>query len=552
MRNSNSWTYMDKQQQPQTHNFFDLDDELERDYGSEALSFDSYRNKHKSSPFRLSVGGEKVGTFDGADLVSEIDRKIKEHVDNVLYAVEGLSARVTQLETRTCKFENTVDDLKESIEYNHGRTDGKLRELEIILREVEGGIKDLRDKQEIAEAKLQLAKLKVSKGNPQLGNQNSAAEAARQDLPFVPQQSYQLPAHPVSCPQQPASLPSSIPQNLQHQNPLPAPVAIAPQFPTQLPQNVMPPISPQLTPETSHQQYHMPSTQQSQLSPPVLYQPKQPAPPEITNQEYHVTSTQQSQPPPPALHQSYQLTNQQYHMTPAQQSQPPPPAPYQPYQPTPPAPYQPYQPTPEPPISQLSQPSQLHSPSSTVYAQAHSPLNHQPEEVSYLPSQSIQKSSQPPGGFLQPQQFYDDSTQQIHDQPPSRPYSEFPSGYWQPPEDSNSNNLYRYGASPFSSNTSNTKPLRSSPFPSVSRSEISTSQLPTAKILPQALPTASIVESGSPSGGSSNRVQVDEVVDKVVAMGFRRDSVRATVKKLTENGQSVDLNTVLDKLMNHG
>lgn len=35
-------------------------------------------------------------------------------------------------------------------------------------------------------------------------------------------------------------------------------------------------------------------------------------------------------------------------------------------------------------------------------------------------------------------------------------------------------------------------------------------------------------------------------------MGFSREQIRATVRKLTENGQSVDLNVVLDKLMNDG
>nr|XP_027102105.1 uncharacterized protein LOC113723037 [Coffea arabica] len=60
------------------------------------------------------------------------------------------------------------------------------------------------------------------------------------------------------------------------------------------------------------------------------------------------------------------------------------------------------------------------------------------------------------------------------------------------------------------------------------------------------------VSGGSGSSGSGNRVPVDDVVDKVTNMGFPRDQVRATVRKLTENGQSVDLNVVLDKLMNDG
>lgn len=70
-------------------------------------------------------------------------------------------------------------------------------------------------------------------------------------------------------------------------------------------------------------------------------------------------------------------------------------------------------------------------------------------------------------------------------------------------------------------------------------------KLPTAQILPQATPVSS-----SPSASSGNRVAIDEVVDKVSTMGFSKEQVRATVRKLTENGQNVDLNVVLDKLMN--
>lgn len=76
------------------------------------------------------------------------------------------------------------------------------------------------------------------------------------------------------------------------------------------------------------------------------------------------------------------------------------------------------------------------------------------------------------------------------------------------------------------------------------------SLLPTAKIVPYALPTASSVDSEFGSGGTGTKVPVDDVVNQVTAMGFRRDLVRATVKRLTENGKSVDLNLVLDKLMN--
>lgn len=61
---------------------------------------------------------------------------MKKHMDNLLHVVEGVSARLTQLETRTHHLESSVDDLKVSVGNNHGSTDGKLRQLENILGEV--------------------------------------------------------------------------------------------------------------------------------------------------------------------------------------------------------------------------------------------------------------------------------------------------------------------------------------------------------------------------------------------------------------------------------
>jgi flagellar motility protein MotE (MotC chaperone) len=79
---------------------------------------------------------EKVGIFSNAALIFEIDVKMKEHADILLHSVECLSTRVSQLESRTHQIENVVDDLKESMDFNQGKTDGKLREIKNILVEV--------------------------------------------------------------------------------------------------------------------------------------------------------------------------------------------------------------------------------------------------------------------------------------------------------------------------------------------------------------------------------------------------------------------------------
>lgn len=123
------------------------------------------------------------------------------------------------------------------------------------------------------------------------------------------------------------------------------------------------------------------------------------------------------------------------------------------------------------------------------------------------------------------------------------PYS---AGYGAPSGPTSFSEPYSYSGSPSHYSSTAMKP---SPFSSSAPSSGGSNyqRLPTAKVLPQALPTES-----SSSGSTGNRLPIDDVVDKVVTMGFSRDQVRATVRKLTENGQSVDLNVVLDKLMNDG
>ena len=68
--------------------------------------------------------------------VAEIDCIVKKYADNLLHALEGVGSRLSQLESRTRYLEGCVDELKVSVGNNHGSTDGKLRQLENILREV--------------------------------------------------------------------------------------------------------------------------------------------------------------------------------------------------------------------------------------------------------------------------------------------------------------------------------------------------------------------------------------------------------------------------------
>lgn len=354
------------------------------------------------------------------------------------------------------------------------------------------GVQTIKDQQDIVQAQLQLAKLQISKTDQQSETQTSVIKDSVQQAASAPLQSQQQLPSPINHPQSiPVVPPPNAPPQPPPQQGLPPPVQLPNQFP-QIPIPTVPQRDPYL--------------------------------------------------PPPV--QSQETPHQQYQLPLAQQQHPQPGAP----------PQQQYQQTPHPQYSQPAPhlPQQQPSLSPANLPQLQSSLGHHVEEPPYAPSQNYppnlrQPPSQPPSGPPPPpsQQFYG-TPPQGYEPPSSRPGSGYSSGYGTlsgPAEP------YRYGGS----SQYGGKPPQLLPTASVAPSGGSGyPQLPTARVLPQAIPTASAVSGGSGSPGAGNRVSIDDVVDKVATMGFPRDHVRATVRKLTENGQSVDLNAVLDKLMNEG
>ncbi|PQQ00497.1 CREB-regulated transcription coactivator 1-like [Prunus yedoensis var. nudiflora] len=229
-----------------------------------------------------------------------------------------------------------------------------------------------------------------------------------------------------------------------------------------------------------------------------------------------------------------------------QQSQPPATAPYQYY---PPAPHL-------SPTAQLQRLPQLHPPLNAVDPQAQSSLVHNPGETPYMLSQryppSMHKPSNATGMALPTQQQYMGSFQYTHDQSTRNHCSDLSAGHMQPVQHSTFDDFYSHEGSPSHNSGSKTKHSQILPASLDRSGGSSISRLPTAQVLPYAIPMASSMDKESSSGVTGNRIPIDNVIDEVVAMGFRRDIVRATVKKMTENGQSVDINVVLDKLMNNG
>lgn len=415
-----------------------------------------------------------------SSLLSEIDHTVKKYADNLLHAMEGVSARLSQLETRNRQIDNSVDELKLSIGNNHGVSDGKLRQLENILREVQDGVQVIRDKQEIMDAQLQLMKSQA-KIEQQSETHSTTHMDSSQPTVSAPLHSHQQ-FPPVALTQPPSTLAPPPPpqQNLPYQV----------QLQNQFPQNPIP----------SHPQ-------------PEAYYPSAGQAPENISHQYQPTVAQQHQTSPAPPHQQHQSTPQPIY------SKPPPP----------------------------------HLPHLSVHPSQPQPLvGHHREEPPFVPSQtypppSIRQPPHPSSGAPPSQQLY--ATPPNMFEPPSiRPGPGYSGGYG---PSSMPGEPYPYSSSPgqYGSGSSMKPPQVSLPAMGQSGSS-GYQQIPTARILPQALPTASAVSSGSSSPGTGNRVPIDDVVDKVTNMGFPRDQVRETVRRLTESGQTVDLNTVLDKLMN--
>lgn len=103
-------------------------------YLSCSIFMQNYGSLDSFEPAKVIL--EKDQHAHTASIVSEVDQTIKKHIDNVLHALDGFSARLTQLESRTRNIENSVDDLRVTAGTNYGNTDGKMRQLENMLREV--------------------------------------------------------------------------------------------------------------------------------------------------------------------------------------------------------------------------------------------------------------------------------------------------------------------------------------------------------------------------------------------------------------------------------
>eukprot|EP00250_Pteridium_aquilinum_P005963 c15971_g1_i1 orf=221-1942(-) len=462
---------------------------------------DSHRHAFQGSTLDAVRGpdhGKPMEVTDAWNQVTmaAIDRTMKNYTDNLLHVLESVSGRLSQLETTVQGLEHTISGLKSTEGEKQDQSNVRLLKLEQLIEEVHTGVQLLHDKQKLDEAKSQLTKLHLNDQKPAIGGVSQPPTDGWQQPRFSKEEVQQV-AYAEPPPQLAQHLPPQYPPQAHSQYPH-APPPPPPQMQAFVASQPMP---------SSMNGPSNPTTQQS-YPPTVQHLPAQPSmqqvPPPAPQHSMPISSFHSQPPPQPPPQSSYNLpmeTAAYSHMQP------------QHHHPAAPTPY-----LPEPP----------QYPAGTHGGPRQQPM---PQEVLH-PSQ--QHSS------VGPQHMYESAAGRVGHTASSMPpsYAQVPAPKPVPPV-----SMYEtasgggYGTPSYRA----AQPVPSAP----SGGGASYPRLPTAQPLQHGLPASS-----GGSSGPSSRSPLDEVIERVVAMGFSREQVRAVVRQLTENGQSVDMNVVLDKLMN--
>ncbi|KAL8256911.1 hypothetical protein R6Q59_028952 [Mikania micrantha] len=144
----------------------DVDDDRSCDFNFHTyrplgINWSSFANSETIGAMNR-IDAVKLGDFDNGTLIFQLDNTMKNISDKLQHTIEGIGKQISCLEDETCKLDNYVDDVKNCEKRYHEMTHQKLIQMHSILQEVQDGVLFLRDKNEIAETKLQLAILQDS------------------------------------------------------------------------------------------------------------------------------------------------------------------------------------------------------------------------------------------------------------------------------------------------------------------------------------------------------------------------------------------------------
>ncbi|KAG6751250.1 hypothetical protein POTOM_045774 [Populus tomentosa] len=458
----------------------------------------------RSSMFPATSYSQPEDSFN-QDVVSIVEKSMKKQTDNIMRFLEGISSRLSQLELCCYNLDKSIGEMRSDFVRDNEEADLKLKSLEKHIQEVHRSVQILRDKQELAETQKELYKLQLAQKEPSSSSHSQSSEEKGAPAASDPkttdntseirnqQLALALP-HQVAPQQQAPPVPplsQAPPQNVAQQQSYylsPAPLQ-TPAAPTQHPQNQY---------LTSDPQYRTPQMQDVSRMAPA--QPQ-------------VNQTPQGQQFP----QYQQQWPQQLHL----QLQPPQQPSMQPQiKPQSTTVYTPY-----PPAGQPTNPS----PPETL-------PNSMPMQVSYsgAPQPMSSRADTVPYG-------YGAGRAAVPQQPPPQ---QIKGNFGAQPSDAYATAGSHPGLPPVSAymiydgETGRTHHTSQQPhFPQ--------------GVYPQPAAGAGMLpRHSSPSHFVRNNFYND-LIEKLVNMGFRGDHVVSVIQRMEEGGEPVDFNSVLDRLKVH-
>ncbi|KZV30284.1 hypothetical protein F511_34300 [Dorcoceras hygrometricum] len=450
------------------------------------------------------------------DVVLTVEKTMKKYTDDLMRFLEGISSRLSQLELYCYNLDKSIGEMRTDLVRDHEESELKLKSLEKHMQEVHRSVQILRDKQELADTQKELAKL-------QLAQKDSSSPSRNEEKPPPPaseektnENSSDVKSQQLALvPHQPAPQPALPVRPVEYQQPSMAP----PSMPSQtLPQVQAYYLPAQMTnqPVPSHpsQTQYIPAQAQapdfSRMSP----QPMQ----SQVNQGPQVQSVppyqqQWSQPPPqPQLQPQPQQQPVQPSQQPAMQPQ---------IRPSPPAMYSSYLPNQSNPSAADITPSNI------------------PVQVSYAgaaPHGSVGPDALPYG--------YGTAGRPIQPQPSSQ---NLKSGFVAQSGDLYMNSGSRPTLPPGTAymmfDGEGGRTHHAPPHPHFQQGAYPPTSIP---LNVQRIPGANMI-----APQSTRNHPFNELIEKLVSMGYRGDHVVSVIQRLEESGQPVDFNAVLDRLNGH-
>ncbi|KAJ4729814.1 putative Structural constituent of cell wall [Melia azedarach] len=477
----------------------------------------SSKDFHKSRRARPSMfsasGYSQPEDSLNQDVIATVEIAMKKHTDNLMRFLEGISSRLSQLELYCYNLDKSIGEMRSDLGRDHGEADTKLKSLEKHLQEVHRSVQILRDKQELAETQKELAKLQLahkdsSSSNHSQSNEERASPAAsdaKRNENTSDMQNQQLALalpHQVAPQQQPVPPPSQPPPQIQgvaHQQTsyyMPAP---------QIPNPPAPAPAPSQQPQGQY------LSSDPQYRPPQLPDPSRMAPQPTQSQPNPVPPSHQF---PPQYQQQWPQQVQQTQQPSMQpQIRPSSPAVYPSYAPS--------QPTNPPPPEML----QNSAPMQVPYSGVAQPVSSRPDVMPYgygTPGRTVPQQAPPLPPAQQIKANY--GAQPGDGYAAGGPLPTLPPGSAYMMYDSESGRTHHPGQQ---------------------------SQFAQGGFAPQPTAGTNLLARNPNHSQFVRNHPYNDLIEKLVNMGFRGDHAASVIQRMEESGQPVDFNSVLDRLSPH-